>query len=167
MAGSDQSANLSGMLSGISDTLGQMGESYRNEYKDLMKSASMPRGDMNDPAHLRQLAQWAAAHGDTESAQRYMQQASKLEAEVKDTQAIQGMMGQQQAGLEFAQQGDVENLKRVRGELNKTMMTPGISSNVLAGAQRSLSALNQAMPGAMEQRTKNRNRDHKKTTQNA
>ena len=77
MAGQDQSQNLGGMLSEIGKTVGSMGSSLN----PLLQAATKPRGDMNDPAHLSNLAQWASANGDTAAASMYMTQARDAKAE--------------------------------------------------------------------------------------
>lgn len=79
MAGQDQSVNLGGMLGQIAETTGSMGDAY----KPVLKAATKPRGDMNDPAHLNNLAQWASSNGDAQAASMYMNQARQLEAEQK------------------------------------------------------------------------------------
>lgn len=80
MAGSDQSVNLGGMLTNIAKTTGSMGDAY----KPVMQAAMKPQGDMNDPAHLQRLAQWASSNGDAQSAAMYMQQARQVSAEKKE-----------------------------------------------------------------------------------
>jgi hypothetical protein len=77
MAGSDQSVNLSGMLGQIAETTGSMGDAY----SPVLKAATKPRGDMNDPQHLRNLAQWASSNGDSAMASQYMQEARRISAE--------------------------------------------------------------------------------------
>ena len=73
----DQSANLSGMLSQIGGTVGGMGKAF----DPITKAAMKPRGDMNDPAHLANLAQWATQHGDSAAASMYMSQAREAKAD--------------------------------------------------------------------------------------
>lgn len=80
MAGQDQSANLGGMLTEIAKTTGSMADAY----KPVMQAATKPRGDMNDPAHLQRLAQWASSNGDSAAASMYMQQARAASAEAKE-----------------------------------------------------------------------------------
>ena len=102
MAGSDQSVNLGGMLTNIAETTGSMAESYA----PVMKAATKPRGDMNDPAHLRNLAQWASNNGDAAAAQSYMAEARRLSeqatADAKRLRAEQGSaaMGNIRLGME-------------------------------------------------------------------
>jgi len=79
MAGSDQSVNLGGMLTDIGKTVGSMGDAY----KPVMQAATKPRGDMNDPQHLRNLAQWASSNGDSAMAGQYMQEARRIGTEQK------------------------------------------------------------------------------------
>lgn len=76
----DRSVNLTGMLTDIGKTVGSMGESYA----PVMQAATKPRGDMNDPMHLQNLAQWASSNGDAAAASMYMSQARELKAEQKE-----------------------------------------------------------------------------------
>lgn len=77
MAGSDQSVNLSGMLGGIANTTGQMGQAFA----PVLQAATKPRGDMEDPNHLRNLAQWASQNGDPQQASMYLQTAERISRE--------------------------------------------------------------------------------------
>lgn len=90
MAGSDQSVNLGGMLTNIGETVGSMADPYKN----VMQAATKPRGDMNDPQHLMNLAQWASSNGDSAAAGAYMQQANRLadtaKADAKQLRKEQG-----------------------------------------------------------------------------
>jgi len=79
MAGQDQSANLGGMLTDIGKTVGSMGDAY----KPVLQAATKPRGDMNDPAHLANLAQWATQHGDTAAASMYMAQSREAKSDAR------------------------------------------------------------------------------------
>ena len=79
MAGRDQSANLTGMLTDIGATVGSMGDAY----KPVLQAATKPKGDMNDPEHLAALAQWATQNGDATAASMYMTQARDARAEGK------------------------------------------------------------------------------------
>ena len=83
MAGTDQSVNLSGMLGQIAQTTGSMGDAYN----PVMQAATKPRGDMNDPAHLMRLAEWARSNGDQQSAAQYMQQSRQMQARVDEQRA--------------------------------------------------------------------------------
>jgi hypothetical protein len=67
------------MLGQIAETAGSMGDAY----KPVMQQATKPRGKMDDPAHLSNLAQWASRNGDTAAATMYMQQSRDLAAEAR------------------------------------------------------------------------------------
>ena len=73
--GQDQSVNLGGMLTDIGKTMGSMGDVY----KPVLNAATKPQGDMNDPAHVQRMAEWAARTGDTASAQMYASQARAIQ----------------------------------------------------------------------------------------
>ena len=79
MAGQDQSVNLGGMLTDIGKTMGSMGDAY----KPVLQAATKPRGDMNDPAHLANLAQWASSNGDSEAASMYMAQSREAKSDAR------------------------------------------------------------------------------------
>jgi len=102
MAGTDQSVNLSGMLGGIAQTTGGMADAF----KPVLQGATKPRGDMSDPNHLRNLAQWATSNGDSAMAAQYMAEArqltAKAEAEAEKQKALQGSaaMGNIQKGMQ-------------------------------------------------------------------
>ena len=82
----DQSANLTGMLGQIAGTVGGMGEAY----EPITKALTKPRGDMNDPAHLSNLAQWASNNGDQAAASMYMQQSRELTAKADAARKAEG-----------------------------------------------------------------------------
>ena len=86
MAGQDQSQNLGGMLSEIGKTVGSMGSSLN----PLLQAATKPRGDMNDPAHLANLAQWASQNGDSAAASMYMTQSRDVKAKAEKVHTAQG-----------------------------------------------------------------------------
>ena len=86
MAGQDQSANLGGMLTDIGKTMGSMGDAY----KPVLQAATKPRGDMNDPAHLANLAQWATQHGDTAAASMYASQARDAKVQAEKARTAEG-----------------------------------------------------------------------------
>ena len=86
MAGQDQSVNLGGMLTNIGETMGSMGDAY----KPILEAASKPRGDMNDPAHLANLAQWASQNGDSAAASMYMTQSRDAKAKAEKVHTAQG-----------------------------------------------------------------------------
>lgn len=110
MAGTDQSVNLSGMLGQIAQTTGSMGDAYSS----VMQAATKPRGDMNDPAHLMRLAEWARSNGDQQSAASYAQQSRRLAdqatADAKRMRAEQGSaaMGNIQKGMQDVLNSNVE-----------------------------------------------------------
>ncbi len=102
MAGTDQSVNLSGMLGDIAKTTGGMGDAF----KPVLQAATKPRGDMSDPNHLRNLAQWASRNGDATMSANYMAEArqitAKQEQAAKEKRAAQGSaaMGNIQKGMQ-------------------------------------------------------------------
>lgn len=100
MAGSDQSANLGGMLSQIGQTLGT--SPNISGLTDNMKNTFRPGVDPNDPTSLQNYAQWAGRVGNTEESMLYNRQAAALREEQKATnikKAALGMQNQYQQAL--------------------------------------------------------------------
>lgn len=106
MAGQDQSVNLGGMLGQIAETTGSMG----NAYKPVLKAATKPRGNMDDPAHLNNLAQWASSNGDAQAASMYMQQARQLQSEQKKVADATMINGATAAYKKAREGGDAQQI---------------------------------------------------------
>jgi hypothetical protein len=158
VAGSDQSVNLGGMLSQIGDTVGSMADPYKN----VMQAATKPRGDMNDPAHLQNLAQWASSNGDSAAASMYMQQARQLQSEQKETQSMQNMAMTDKATMtgdmtaqQIASQGDVTNLDRSIASLRERMQGEFPSVQARNYAKQNLERLESMRGGAVTQQNSN------------
>jgi hypothetical protein len=77
---SSQAANLTGLLSGIGKTIGEMG-GPGNALIDNVRTLNAPSLDPNDPASMRAYADWAMRNGDRQTAQQYQLAAGKLEQE--------------------------------------------------------------------------------------
>lgn len=77
MAGSDQSVNLSGMLSGIGNTLGSMG-AVGGIYADSFAQALKPQIDPKDPESYMAAAKWASNNNRPDEAASYRKEASAL-----------------------------------------------------------------------------------------
>jgi hypothetical protein len=149
MAGRDQSANLTGMLTDIGATVGSMGDAY----KPVLQAATKPRGDMSDPAHLQNLAQWATQNGDVAAASMYMTQSREAKAEQKAAKnvAFVGKTGQIAASAQQrAQEGDVTNLDRNIAELKRRVQVASESGEAtqLASAQSALKSAIASRDGA-------------------
>lgn len=155
MAGQDQSANLGGMLSQIAQTTGSMADAY----KPVMQAATKPRGDMNDPAHLMRLAEWARSNGDQQSAASYAQQSRRLAdqatADAKQLRAEQGSMamGNIQKGMNDVLRSDApEEVKAERmAALEQAAMAQAGKYGLDAQAAAGLG--NQAREGLMREQT--------------
>ena len=142
MAGRDQSANLTGMLSDIGETVGSMGDAY----KPVLQAATKPRGDMSDPAHLQSLAQWATQNGDAAAASMYMSQAREAKAEQTEAKNVKYNANTSSIsadGTARAGEGDVTNLDRNIAMLRErvanatTTQTQAMAQRALEGAQAS------------------------------
>ena len=158
MAGRDQSANLTGMLSDIGATVGSMGDAY----KPVLQAATKPRGDMSDPAHLQSLAQWATQNGDAAAASMYMSQAREAKAEQKDKNTMANMAMSDKATMtgnvtaqQIAQQGDVTNLDRRIADLTDRMQGEFPSVQARNYAKQNLESLKAMRSGAQDVQVQN------------
>ena len=158
MAGQDQSANLSGMLTDIGKTMGSMGDAY----KPVLQAATKPRGDMNDPAHLANLAQWANQNGDAAAASMYMSQAREAKADQKEKRTMTNMAMSGKATMtgnmtaeQIAQSGDVTNLDRSIAGLTERMQGDFPSVMARNHAKANLDKLKSMRKGAVGVQTKN------------
>lgn len=77
---SSQARNLTGLLSGIGNTIGSMG-GPGNALIDNVRTLNAPKLDQNDPASMRAYADWAMRNGDQQTAQQYQLAAGKMEQE--------------------------------------------------------------------------------------
>ena len=158
MAGQDQSANLGGMLTDIGKTVGSMGDAY----KPVLQAATKPKGDMNDPAHLANLAQWATQHGDTAAASMYMAQAREAKADQKEKRTMTNMAMSDKATMtgnmtaeQIAQSGDVTNLDRSIAGLTERMQGDFPSIQARNHAKANLDKLKSMRKGAVGVQTQN------------
>ena len=153
MRGGDQSANLSGMLSQIGGTVGGMGKAF----DPITKAATKPRGDMDDPAHLQNLAQWATHNGDAAAASMYMSQAREAKAEQKEAKNLEYNANTSSIaadGTKRAGEGDVTNLDRNIAMLQERVAN-ATTTQQQAVAQRALEAAQGSRKGAVGVQTQN------------
>ena len=151
--GQDQSVNLGGMLTDIGKTMGSMGDAY----KPVMKAATKPRGDMNDPAHLANLAQWASSNGDAAAASMYMSQAREAKADQKEAKNVKynaDTYAIASDGTARAGEGDVTNLDRNIAMLQERVAN-ATSTQQQAQAQRALEGAQASRKGAVSVQTQN------------
>ena len=83
MAGRSQASNLSGMLTSIGDTIGEMGGPGR-QYVDTLRRTMAPTPKMDDSTSLTEYAKWARRNGYDEEADKYMALAYKQKQIEKD-----------------------------------------------------------------------------------
>lgn len=154
MAGRDQSVDLSGMLSQIAKTTGEMGKAY----EPVMKAATKPRGSMDDPEHLQRLAQWATNNGDSAGASMYMQQSRQARSEKKEKQALDSMAatsGMRASAQRAIAEGNVQELQRITNALGEKAANP-TSTQGFAAADSALQFATKGMSAAEEKQTDNR-----------
>jgi hypothetical protein len=98
-SGRSQASNLSGLLSNISGTIGEMGEPGK-QYVDTFRRSMAPEADMGDSASLLNYAQWARRNGYDDEAEKYLvmgRNQQKIEEEkayntgmARDTEKLRG-----------------------------------------------------------------------------
>jgi hypothetical protein len=71
MAGRSQASNLSGLLTSIGDTVGQMGGAG-NQFVDSFRRTMAPTPDMDDSGSLSDYAKWARRNGYEDEANKYL-----------------------------------------------------------------------------------------------
>ena len=71
MAGRDQSARLQGLLSGIADSVGELGAGG-DWTSDVVRKITRPEIDTNNSASLLKYADWARRNGYDDEAKQYM-----------------------------------------------------------------------------------------------
>lgn len=136
--GRDASQNLGGMLSNIGTTMGESADAF----KPVLQAATKPRGDMNDPAHLQRLAQWASSNGDTQSAAMYMSQARELKAETKKVADATLLNGATAAYKAARESGVAEDIASAEQALIDASNATGQNAHVRLDAVQS--SLNEA-----------------------
>jgi hypothetical protein len=146
------------MLTDIGKTVGSMGDAY----KPVLQAATKPKGDMNDPAHLANLAQWATQHGDTAAASMYMAQAREAKADQKEKRTMTNMAMSDKATMtgnmtaeQIAQSGDVTNLDRSIAGLTERMQGDFPSIQARNHAKANLDKLKSMRKGAVGVQTQN------------
>lgn len=79
MAGRSQASNLSGMLTSIGDTIGEMGGPGR-QYVDTFRRTMAPDVDLNSSDSLLSYADWAKRNGYDDEAEKYLALGYKRKA---------------------------------------------------------------------------------------
>lgn len=127
MAGVNQAANLSGMLSQISDTLGR--ERDISSLTRGIENTSRPNVDPNNAAQLEGLMNWQQRMGREEAARTTLARVEQVKAEQQEATAIEAAR----------KQADI------RGQMDKIARDTGIPQEEkqirLRGLQASLNAL--------------------------
>ena len=135
MVGRSQASNLSGMLTSIGDTIGEMGGAG-NQYIDTLRRTMAPTPKMDDSTSLTEYAKWARRNGYDEEADRYMALAYKQKEvekqEAKDKTLGEAMAGASQAGsvaMREGAAGDLGNVDATIASLNKRLADPAVMAN--------------------------------------
>ena len=138
---SSQAANLSGLLSGIGKTIGEMG-GPGNAMIDNVRTLNAPSIDPNDPASMRAYADWAMRNGDRQTAQQYQLAAGKLEQEQGARKAATDSAGFQRSlnKLEEARAQALQNAggdKQAEAQINSQYDT---AANAVSGKMNQMSS---------------------------
>jgi hypothetical protein len=130
MAGSNQSSNISGMLSQIGESIGSMGSTYTDDLNRNIQNISRPIADPTDEKGMMKMANWSAKMGRTDEASMFQRQSEglvtardrQLAAQVKaddaaaDTMFVQSVQEAQTDIVEGQAAGDT---RRVEGGYRK------------------------------------------------
>lgn len=170
MSGSDQSARLQGLLSGIADSVGELGaggdwtsNAIRTVNRpDFMAGSDKvlgkygrPEFDMNNVDNLDAMANWASRNGYEDQAKQYMALSYQLKEkgaqEAKDAALGKTMAEATQAssaGQLLGAGGDLGGVDATIAVLNKRLSDPEIQKNPMAveALQREIATLQSQRP---------------------
>ncbi len=136
--GTDQSVNLSGMLSGIAETLGSGfqigGVSAGQALGNNIREAAKPELDMKDPASIRKYAQWASRNGKDEEALLMQQKAAEVEEELTYNRDMGTVRTMEATGGGQGRAGEVELMGVTIDKLYKFAKDNAMTSPDAAGA---------------------------------
>lgn len=138
---SSQAANLTGLLSSIGSTIGEMG-GPGNALIDNVRTLNAPKLDQNDPASMRAYADWAMRNGDRQTAQQYQLAAGKMEQEQGARKAATDASGFQRSlnKLEEARAQALQNAggdKQAEAQINAQYDT---ASNAVSGKMNEMAS---------------------------
>ncbi len=124
MAGTSQASNLTGMLSGIGDTIGQMGEPGR-AFTENIRTLSAPQLDMENPQSMKAYAEYLRRNGKEQEAIAMLDKASQLERANKSRNgqaAIVAMAAKLKPGMDEAERQRI--LSSIGQVANQTGIEP-------------------------------------------
>ena len=139
MVGRSQASNLSGMLTSIGDTIGEMG-GPGNQYIDTFRRSMAPTPKMDSSVSLNEYSQWARRNGYEDEADRYMVLAEKQrQEETARAKANRLQMGQ-------------SSVASLQNEYMRVLKDPAITDPAerekkLADIQASMNAIAGAVEG--------------------
>ena len=138
---SSQAGNLTGLLSSIGSTIGEMG-GPGNALIDNVRTLNAPKLDQNDPASMRAYADWAMRNGDRQTAQQYQLAAGKMEQEQGARKAATDASGFQRSlnKLEEARASALQNAggdKQAEAQINAQYDT---ASNAVSGKMNEMAS---------------------------
>jgi len=121
MAGRAQAANLTGMLSQIAETVGEMGKASDWTHQNV-RDYSAPKLDTNDPASLQAYADYSQRNGNPQDAAKYAQMATDLGVKQEGNKA----------------KTTLANLQASASNMNRLLSDPKLSAQNKATIQQNL-----------------------------
>lgn len=124
MAGTNQAANLTGMLSQIGGSL-RAGVSQENIDKlgGVVERMSKPELDMNDPESIKRNAQWYHATGKDREAMALGEKAAAMEAQKAEGDALNTAMGMFQTGQNGVNAGYTNDVLKAQRGIREAAMS--------------------------------------------
>jgi hypothetical protein len=94
MSGSNQSSNLTGMMSQMGGVLATQGDTYRDDMKRNIQNISRPQVKPGDEEGMMRMSNWANKMGRNDEAKNYQKQAETI-----STNKTAASLAQQEAGF--------------------------------------------------------------------
>lgn len=133
-----QAANLTGLLSGIADTAGKMGDTG-NGYVDTFRRTMAPDLNTDDSKSIMDYSEWARRNGYDDEAKQYLalayKQKEKEAATVKESRLQEG------------QAANMYNRQRIANIAADPTLDPAKKKQLIGDAMAAQRAVSQAVPG--------------------
>jgi hypothetical protein len=154
-SGRSQASNLSGLLSNISGTIGEMGKPGE-QYVDTFRRSMAPKTDVNDAESLLDYSDWARRNGYDEEATRYLEMGQKRRKEQSQANVLADAYGKSGPAKSLATAGDTRalqlNLESLQKDMEKAreLGDPGL----IASIGQQMQAISAEMPTAVSVKAK-------------
>lgn len=161
MAGTDQSANLGGMLNQIAGTLESgytiNGKNAGAAIGDVIANAVRPEVDTKDPVSMMKYAEWARNNGRNEEALRYTQMADQRSSQQEALAAAKAADQISNEAKAYGAKGSILDYDREIGKLRQVQANAQTPEQYDAITRR-ISALEQQRPQVSAQNVQNKAR---------